>query len=104
MYPDYGVSANYISDLGVWGQLSAHIFNPSVILSGLLTIGGAFFILIAFRMRGFTLIIALSGLSGLLVGFFPENIVLVNGFPSFTALPRSLPLFSEAYLQLQAIV
>lgn len=81
VYPNYNVSENYISDLGVWGQTSAVIFNPSIILSGLLTLGGAFFTQKAFRKRGFTAAIALSGLGALLVGFFPENTVLVSGVP-----------------------
>jgi len=81
VYPNYNVSENYISDLGVWSQTSAAIFNPSVVLSGLLTLGGAFFVQKAFRKRGFSAVIALSGLGALLVGFFPENTVLVNGVP-----------------------
>jgi hypothetical membrane protein len=81
VYPNYSVSSNYISDLGLWGQVSAAFFNPSIILSGLLTVGGAFLIHKSFRRRGFSIAIALSGLGALLVGFFPENTALVNGVP-----------------------
>ncbi len=81
VYPDYSISANYISDLGVWGQMSAVIFNPSIILSGLLTLVSAFFIQKTFRKRGFSATLALSGVGPLLVGFFPENTVLINGVP-----------------------
>jgi hypothetical membrane protein len=81
VYPNYSVSANYISDLGVWGHRSAIIFNTSIIISGLLTIAGSLFLQKAFRKRRFSVIIALSGLGALLVGFFPENTVLVNGIP-----------------------
>ncbi len=81
VYPNYNVSANYISDLGVWGQMSAVIFNPSIILSGLLTLASAFFIQKAFRKCGFSAILALSGIGPLLVGFFPENTILVDGVP-----------------------
>ena len=48
VYPNYNVSGNYISDLGVWSKPSAAIFNPSIILLGLTILVGAFFI-----QRGF---------------------------------------------------
>jgi len=81
VYPNYSVSANFISDLGVWGKMSAPVFNTSIVISGLLTLGAAFFIQKAFRKRGFSAIVALSGAGPLVVGFFPENTVLVNGIP-----------------------
>lgn len=81
IYPNYSVSANFISDLGVWGQPSAAIFNPSITLSGLLTLGGAFFLQKILGKRRFSFFVALSGLGALLVGFFPENTVIVSGIP-----------------------
>lgn len=81
VYPNYSVSMNYISDLGVWGQPSAIVFNPSIIIFGLLVLIGAYFEQKTFGMRSFSTTVALSGLGALLVGFFPENTVLINGIP-----------------------
>ncbi len=81
VYPSYSVSANFISDLGVWGKMSAPIFNTSIVISGLLTLGAAYLIQKTFRKRGFSAIVALSGTGPLLVGFFPENTILVNVVP-----------------------
>jgi len=81
VYPKYSVSANYISDLGVWGQPSAPIFNPSIILFGLLVLTSAYFFQRALARRGFSVILALTGLGALLVGFFPENTIVVIGVP-----------------------
>ena len=81
IYPNYSVSADFISDLGVWGQASAVVINPSLILSGVLTICGAFFLQKVLGKRYFSSFIALSGLGSLLVGFFPENTIVVSGIP-----------------------
>ncbi len=86
IYPGYSVSTNYISDLGPWGQPSAYIFNPSIILFGLLLIAGAYFVRKTFEKLGFSIIIALSGLGATLVGFFPENTIVVSGVPVVHAL------------------
>jgi hypothetical membrane protein len=75
------VSANYISDLGVWGQPSAAFFNPSIALFGLLVMAGAYALQNTFGRRWFSVIVALSGGGALLVGFFPENTLVVGGVP-----------------------
>ena len=81
VYPYYNVSANFISDLGVWGEPSAAIFNPSTVIFGLLVLTSAFFIQKEFKMSIFSLVVALSGLGAMGVGFFPENTFVVNGVP-----------------------
>jgi hypothetical membrane protein len=81
VYPGYSVSANYISDLGVWGEPSAAIFNPSCFLFGLLVLASAFFIQREFKISVFSIAVALSGLGAMGVGLFPENTFLVNEVP-----------------------
>ena len=53
LYPDYSVSENYISDLGVGP--SSMIFNSSIILLGLLLVIGAYFLHRAFNFTLLTL-------------------------------------------------
>jgi hypothetical membrane protein len=81
VYPNYSISGNYISDLGVWGKPSAAIFNPSIILLGLMILISAYFIQREFRMGAITVFFVLAGLGPLLVGIFPENTFLVHGVP-----------------------
>ncbi|MGZ4850373.1 MAG: DUF998 domain-containing protein [Candidatus Bathyarchaeia archaeon] len=83
VYPGYSVSANYISDLGVWSRPSGMIFNPSIILFGLTVLVGSYFVNRQFGNRGITLLLALSGIGPLGVGLFPENTFIVNGVPIF---------------------
>jgi hypothetical membrane protein len=94
VFPNYSVSANYISDLGVWGKPSAAIFNPSIILFGLLVLSGAYFVQKTFKRRGFSSVLALSGLGALLVGFFPENTIVVNGVPVIHAIGALISFIS----------
>jgi hypothetical membrane protein len=81
VYPGYSVSANYISDLGVWGKPSAAAFNPSTMLFGLTVLASAYFIQKNFKNRAITVLFALAGVGALGVGIFPENIFIVNGVP-----------------------
>ena len=81
VYPNYSVSGNYISDLGVWNKPSASIFNPSIILLGLAILVSAYFIQREFKKGAITSFFVLAGLGPLLVGIFPENTILVNGVP-----------------------
>jgi hypothetical membrane protein len=83
VYPNYSVSQNYISDLGVWGQPSAAIFNPSIFLFGVLIMTGAYLIQREFKARYVALFFMLAGLGSAGVGVFPENTFLVNGTPVF---------------------
>ncbi len=83
IYANYSVSSNYISDLGVWSKPSAVVFNPSIILFGILTMLGAYCFYRSSKMRGFCVMLGLAGLGGLGVGVFPEDTFLVSGFPVF---------------------
>ena len=81
IYPNYSVSANYISDLGVWGKPSAAIFNPSIILFGSTVLASSHFIKKQFKLGKIAYLLALAGAGSLGVGVFPENTFLVNGIP-----------------------
>jgi hypothetical membrane protein len=81
IYPNYSVSANYISDLGVWSKPSAAIFNPSIILFGSTVLASSYFIKKQFKLGKIAYLLALAGAGALGVGVFPENTFLVNGIP-----------------------
>jgi hypothetical membrane protein len=90
IYPGYSVSANVISDLGVWGRPSAAIFNPSTMLFGLTVLASAYFINKQFGNRAFAVLVAISGAGSLGVGLFPENTFVVNGTPVLHSLSALL--------------
>lgn len=71
LYPNYSVSLNYISDLGVGS--TALIFNSSVFLLGLLVVAGAYFIREAFKSNFLFITLILTGIGAMMVGFFPET-------------------------------
>jgi hypothetical membrane protein len=71
-YPGYSVSLNYISDLGVWSQPSAYIFNPSVVLSGIMTLAAGYLVFARLGWRSQGALLCVSGLGGIGVGFFNE--------------------------------
>ncbi len=69
LYPNYSVSHNYISDLGVGG--TAYIFNISIVVMGALLIVAAYFS--RSFSRAFSVIIVLAGIGAMGVGIFPET-------------------------------
>ena len=71
LYPNYSVSLNYISDLGVGS--TALIFNSSVFLLGLLVVAGAYFIREAFKSNLLFITLTLTGIGAMMVGLFPET-------------------------------
>lgn len=71
LYPDYSISKNYISDLGVGP--SSMVFNTSVFLMGLLLIIGTYFLQCAFNSRVLTMLLFLTALGTMGVGVFTEN-------------------------------
>jgi hypothetical membrane protein len=71
LYPDYSISANYISDLGVGA--SSLIFNSSVFLLGLLILIGAYYLHRAFNFRLLTLLLVLTAIGAMGVGVFTED-------------------------------
>lgn len=80
LYPDYSVSENYISDLGVGA--TALIFNSSVFLLGLTVVVGAYFIQRAFDSRILSILLTLMGLGAMGVGLFPETAGEIHGIAS----------------------
>jgi hypothetical membrane protein len=83
LYPEYSISQNFISDLGVGS--AAFIFNSSVILLGLMVIVSAYFIERAFRTHMVAVLFGLSGAGAIGVGVFPENFELIHLGVSFVA-------------------
>ena len=81
IYPGYSASANYISDLGVWGKPSAAIFNPSIVVCGLLIFFSSLIIKRRFNLGRRGCFLGLAGVGMVLVGLFPENTFIAAGFP-----------------------
>jgi hypothetical membrane protein len=78
IYPNYSVSSNYISDLGVGS--TAYIFNTSIIILGLLGMTAAYLLL---RWdKTFSILLFISSLGALGVGVFPENMGILHTIPS----------------------
>jgi hypothetical membrane protein len=70
LYPNYSVSDNYISDLGVGP--SAFIFNSSVFLLGLMVVAGAYFLYRVLHSRLLSVLLILTGVGAMGVGLFTE--------------------------------
>ena len=81
LYTGYSTSENYISDLGVGP--SSLIFNSSLFLLGVLTVGGAYFIQRAFDFRLFSIFAAITGVGAMGVGLFTEDAGVVHAVFSF---------------------
>jgi hypothetical membrane protein len=81
VYPNYSISGNYISDLGVWSEPSAIFFNSSSIVLGALVIVSSFFIYKEFCSRALGTLFALAGAGAMGVGIFPGNTFLVGNTP-----------------------
>jgi len=81
VYKGYSVSANYISDLGVWGTPSAPIFNSSIMIFGLTVLAASVFLQRLFGRPSVSALFAIAGAGALGVGIFPENTLIVSGMP-----------------------
>lgn len=71
LYPNYSLNNNYISDLGVGN--TAIIFNPAIIIFGLLVILGGCLLWKAGKHRLAGVVFVLVGIGGMGVGLFPET-------------------------------
>ena len=71
MRPNYSISTNAISDLGV--DSTALLFNVSVALLGILTLAAAYFYHRTHKKLWITLPFALAGIGPIGVGIFPET-------------------------------
>ena len=93
VYPGYSVSINYISDLGVGP--AALIFDPSIILVGLVVLATAWFLLRAFKDRLVSVVVALAGVGAIAVGVFTE---------SFGVIHELVSLWTFIFIALSAIL
>src|SRR5436309_8919856 len=73
----YSISQNYISDLGVGP--AALIFDPSIILVGVLVLATALFLWRAVGGRILSIVVALGGAGAIAVGVFTEAFGVVHG-------------------------
>lgn len=80
LYPGYSVSSNYISDLGVGA--AANVFNPSIILLGVLILATSRFLFRAFKDRVLMVVVFLAGVGAIGVGVFTENFGVVHSIVS----------------------
>jgi hypothetical membrane protein len=83
LYPNYSMSDNYISDLGVGS--SAMVFNSSVFLLGLLLIIGAYFLHRAFNFTILTVLLVLTAVGAMGVGIFTEDFGTIHTIVSLIA-------------------
>ncbi len=81
--PEYSVSGNVISDLGI--APTAGLFNTSAFLLGLLTVGAAFFYDRVHGKRWLTALFVATGAGAMGVGLFPLTFLLVHGAAALTA-------------------
>src|SRR6058998_621808 len=72
----YSISQNYISDLGVGP--AALIFNPSIILVGVLVLATSWFLWRAVGDRILSIVVALAGAGAIAVGVFTEAFGVVH--------------------------
>jgi hypothetical membrane protein len=90
LYPNYSVSANYISDLGATCRSgtcnivepSSIFFNASVALLGVFVIASSYFFYRSTKKMTFPLLLILSGIGALGVGFFPETTGVIHAIVS----------------------
>lgn len=82
-YPGYSISTNYISDLGV--GTTAILFNATMIILGVSTLLGMYFIHRAYSYRVLTVLLMFTGVGAVGVGVFPENYGLIHGIAALTA-------------------
>ena len=80
LYSGYGISDNYISDLGVGP--SSMIFNSSVFLMGLLLIIGTYFLQRAFHFELLTVMLVLTAIGAMGVGVFTEDFGTIHAVVS----------------------
>lgn len=81
VYPNYSVSLNYISDLGVGP--SAFIFNSSVFILGFLVLISTYFLCFDYKNKEFLVCMFLTGIGAMGVGIFTENFGLFHTIFSF---------------------
>jgi len=77
LYPNYSVSSNPISDLGV--GTTGPLFNTSIALAGGAVIVASYVLFKVLRSKPFLALVGLAGLGALLVGIFNESFGEIHG-------------------------
>jgi len=77
LYPDFSVSANYISDLGIGP--SAVIFNSSVFLLGLLLLVGTYFLRHVSEFKTVNTMLFLMAVGAMGIGVFTKHFRTAHG-------------------------
>lgn len=83
LYPDYSISDNYVSDLGVGP--SSIIFNSSIFFLGLLLIVGIFYLRHISNFRIVNILLLLMAVGTMGVGVFTEEYRVAHGAAAFIA-------------------
>lgn len=108
LYPDYNLSDNYLSDLGVGP--SSIFFNSSIFLLGLLLLIGTYFLRDAPNFKTVNTLLLLMAIGAMGVGVFTEDSRIAHGasallvfvpaglsaIASYKALRRPLSLINVA--------
>ncbi len=77
LYPDYSLSVNYISDLGIGP--SAIVFNSSVFFLGLLSLVGTYFLKGLSDFKTVRVLLFLVSIAAMGVGVFNKSFPLAHG-------------------------
>ncbi len=77
LYPDYSLSRNYISDLGIGP--SAIVFNSSVFLLGLLSLIGTYFLRGISNLKTINILLFFVSIAAMGVGVFNKSFPLAHG-------------------------
>ncbi|MEM3185951.1 MAG: DUF998 domain-containing protein [Conexivisphaerales archaeon] len=83
VYPNYSVHGNFISDLGVGA--TAIIFDPSIVILGILLIIGGYYIKKAVNDRALAIMVVLAGIGSSGVGVFNEHFGLIHALFALVA-------------------
>jgi hypothetical membrane protein len=84
LYPDYSISNNYISDLGVGP--SAPLFNSSVLVLGLSVVASVYLLRHVYgKHLVFLIFLFLCGIGAVGAGLFPANLSVIHQFFSMLA-------------------
>ena len=83
LYPDYSLSGNYVSDLGVGP--SSIVFNLSVFLLGLLLVIGTYFLRHISDLKTINRLLFLMAVGAMGVGVFTKDLTFVHAAVASTA-------------------
>jgi hypothetical membrane protein len=103
VYPNYSVSANFISDLGVWGQPTAAAFNASIVLLGVTVFASAFLLRKQLGLGWKVWLFLVAGAGYMLIGFFPEDGYGIKALSIFHASGAIMGFVVGAALALSAV-